>query len=97
MVTRSRLKHCFNFSAAHINIHKFNEVLKTAIRMAKKALEHTHYKRKDEKKLEKDEKKLGCSSWRREIHMLFKGDFQKCERLEEKADLLWLISFLCED
>lgn len=49
-VTRSLLKHCFNFPIAHFNIHKFNEVLKIAIKMVKKALEHAHYKRKDEKK-----------------------------------------------
>lgn len=79
MVTRSLLKHCFNFPIAHFNIHRFNEVLKTAIKMVKKALEHTHYKRKDEKK-------PGCSSWRREIHRLSEGDFQMWERLDEKAD-----------
>lgn len=39
-------------------------------------------------------KKLDRSSWRREMDRLHAGDLQICERLEEKADLLWMTDSL---
>lgn len=41
-----------------------------------------------------DGKKLDRSSWRREMDRLHAGDLQICERLEEKAGLLWMTDSL---